>query len=208
MSRIGVFGGTFDPPHVGHLIVARDVVEALDLERLLLVPAGEPPHKPERATAPPDVRVRMLEAAVEGDARLRVSRIEVERSGPSYTVDTLRELARLHPGEELHLIIGVDQLREFSSWRQPEEVARLARLVVMAREGLDPADVAPGVGVAYETVRVTRVDLSSTSVRRRVREGRSVRYRVPEAVRRIIEDEELYVGKGAAREVGAGVTKR
>ena len=207
MARIGVFGGSFDPPHVGHLIVARDVVEALDLDRLLLIPAADPPHKPAGTGAPAATRVRMLEAAVAGDAVLAVSRIELERGGQSFTVDTLRELRGRFPGDELHLVIGVDQLEAFASWKEPEEVARLARLVVMSREGREPRRPA-GVLVEYRTVPVTRIDLSSTDIRRRIREGRSVRNRVPDAVLRVIEEEVLYVLADHSPKAGAGATDR
>lgn len=194
MARTGVFGGTFDPPHLGHLIVAQDVVERLALNRMLMVPAAVPPHKPDAASTPAEARARMLEAAVGDHPRLEVSRIELERGGVSYTVDTLETLKERRPDDELFLLIGVDQLRSFATWRAPERVARLARLVVMAREGLEPGPTESLAGLVYETVPVTRVDVSSSQVRRRVRDGRSIRYWVNEPVRRIIEDEKLYLG--------------
>ena len=192
MSRTGVFGGTFDPPHLGHLIVAQDITEELGLDRMLVVPAGEPPHKPEPPRAHAEVRARMVEAAVAGHPRLRASRIEVERGGPSYTVDTLRALRAQAPEDDLFLVIGSDQLRAFASWRAPQEVARLAQLVVMARGGVGPEAGPPSIDVEYETVPVTRVDISSTEVRRRISQGRSVRYWVPGRVLEIIRQEKLY----------------
>src|SRR5262245_36348699 len=132
MSRTGVFGGTFDPPHLGHLIVAQDVVEKLALDRLLLVPAALPPHTPDSEPAPAALRARMVEAAIGNHPRIQMSPIELDRPGPSYTVDTLRALRESSPGDELFLVIGADQLRSFSSWRSPEEVSRLARLVVIS----------------------------------------------------------------------------
>jgi len=192
VPRTGVFGGSFDPPHVGHLIVAQDVVENLSLDRLLLVPAARSPHKATEAPAPADSRVRMLEAAVGDHPKLEVSRIEVDRGGASYTVDTLQTLREASPADDLFLLIGADQLRAFASWRAPDEVARLARLVVMARDGVSAEGADPLLDVTYETVAVTRVDVSSTDIRRRLREGRSIRYLVPEAVRRIIEVERIY----------------
>ena len=205
MGGVGVFGGTFDPPHLGHLIVAQDVLEALGLDRLLLVPAGDPPHR-DGPFAPAELRARMLEAAVAGTVGLEVSRLELERSGPSYTVDTLRELAL--PRDALHLVIGVDQLEALHTWKEPEELARLARLVVMAREGRDPREVVPRVDLEYEVVPVTRVDLSSTGIRRRIAEGRSVRYRLPEAVLKIVEEENLYARSGPLPRAGAGASDR
>lgn len=191
-DRLAVFGGTFDPPHVAHLVVAQDVVEALDLDALWFVPARVPPHKQDESFSPGRVRVEMLRAAMDDDARLGVSDVELERDGPSFTVDTLRELGDRLPRTRLHFVLGVDQFAEFGSWKDPGEVARLSRLVVISREGDTPRQVDPGVEVPHELVPVTRIDVSSTEIRRRVREGRSVRYLVPGPVRRIIEREELY----------------
>ncbi|MBI4538253.1 MAG: nicotinate (nicotinamide) nucleotide adenylyltransferase, partial [Gemmatimonadetes bacterium] len=191
--RFGIFGGTFDPPHVGHLIVAQDIFEALELDRLLFIPAPLPPHKRGIEVTPAEIRLRMVEAAVAGDSRFEVSDVEFRRPGPSYTVDTLRDLHHGHPGAEFDLVIGTDQLAEFANWRQPEEVARLARLAVIGRGGLDPRDVQPAIDVPYRPVAVTRVDVSARAIRKRVREGRSIRYMVTEAVRRIIEEQGLYL---------------
>jgi nicotinate-nucleotide adenylyltransferase len=190
LGRTGVFGGTFDPPHVGHLIVAQDVLERMSLDRLLLVPASEPPHKRDAPRAPAEVRARMVEAAVAGHGRIEASRIELERAGPSFTVDTLATLKNRSPHDELVLVIGADQMPGFAGWRAPDEIVRLARLVVIAREGVEVA--ADGFAFDFDTVEVTRVDVSSTEIRRRVREGRSVRFLVPDAVLRIIEQEGLY----------------
>lgn len=190
--RIGVFGGTFDPPHLGHLIVATDVVAALDLDGVLWVPAGEPPHKRDASVSPAEVRLEMTRAAVGGDPRFEVSDIEVRRRGPSYTVDTLRDLRAGQPKSELHLLLGMDQLAVFHTWRAPEEVARLARLVVMERSGSPVGRTPPLPGLRWERVSVTRIDISSTDVRERVARGEDARYRVTEDVRRMIEDHGLY----------------
>lgn len=190
-TRIGVLGGTFDPPHLGHLIVARDAAEALSLDRLLLVLSARPPLRPAPAT-PAELRLEMLEAAVAGDPVLEASDLEVRRSGPSYTVDTLATLARAHSDAELFLVVGADQWRDFARWRDPEGIARSATICVMARAGDDPRSGDDGSGPAFQPVPVTRIDLSATEVRARVREGRSIRHRVPDGVRRIIEREALY----------------
>lgn len=187
--RIGVYGGTFDPPHVGHLIVASEVCDALRLDRVLLVPSAEPPHKRGSVRASAELRLRMVRAAIAGDRRLEVDDIELRREGASYTVDTLRALRERDPGCELFFAVGVDQLREFHSWREPDEVARLAHLVAISRGGEQVDEDFP---FPVTRVGVTRIDLSATDVRRRLSEGRSVRYLVPDAVREIIEREGLY----------------
>jgi nicotinate-nucleotide adenylyltransferase len=185
--RLGVFGGTFDPLHHGHLIVAGEAFEALGLDLLLLVPAAQPPHKPGTA-ASAEQRLRMLRAATAGDPRFAIEEIELRREGPSYTVDTLRELKRLHADVQLFFLLGADQFRMLETWREPDEVARLAQLVVFARAG---EEIGPNRYSGIQ-VAVSRVDVSGTEIRRRIREGRSIRYYVPEAVRGIIEGEGLY----------------
>ena len=190
--RVGVFGGTFDPPHVGHLIAAQDAIEGLPLDVVLFVPAHVPPHKQHEPVTPAALRLRMLEAALAGDARYRISDVELRRTGPSYTADTLRDLRDAGAGDELFLLLGVDQVREFSTWREPDEVLRLARLVMLTRAGIEEA---PAGDIVHETVTVTRVDISSTLIRERVAAGRSIRYLVPEAVAEIIGEERLYSGR-------------
>lgn len=184
--RIGVFGGTFDPPHVGHLIVASDVCDALELDRMIFVPAADPPHKRGRVTASAEARLRMVRAAIAGDPRFEVDDLELRREGASYTVDTLRELTRRHPEAEFFFLVGADQVRQLGSWREPEEIARLACLAVVHRGG-EPPEVE--ARLRHRVVPVTRVDLSSTDIRARLREGRTVRYLVPEAVREVVEGE-------------------
>lgn len=190
--RLGFFGGTFDPPHVGHLIVAQDAVEELGLDRLLFVPARIPPHKAEEDFSPGRIRLSMVRAALEGNGTVDVSEVELDRDGPSYTVDTLRHFRELHEGAELFFLMGADQLAQLEGWKSPAEIGELAHLVVMAREGLDPEEASPPLDVEVRRIEVTRVDVSSTMVRERVREGRSVRYLVPEAVRRIMKEHRLY----------------
>jgi nicotinate-nucleotide adenylyltransferase len=194
--RIGIFGGTFDPPHVGHLIVAQDALRTLALDRVIFVPAALPPHKQNQAITPAALRLRMLSAAIDGDARFSVDEIELERSGPSYTVDTLRAFRRRHPAADLFLLIGADQFSELATWREPEEIARLAHLAVMTRGG-----EGGGAGAAL-TVPVTRIDLSATGIRRRVAAGASIRYLVPEAVETLIRAHALYTPEPETAGVG------
>ncbi|HEX5725282.1 MAG TPA: nicotinate-nucleotide adenylyltransferase [Longimicrobiaceae bacterium] len=189
--RTGVWGGTFDPPHLGHLVAASDACQALGLDRLLWVPAAVHPLKGAAVRTPPAVRLEMVRAAIAGDPRFEADDLELRRAGPSYTVDTLRALHGREPGGELFFLVGADILRDLPLWREPEAVARLARLAVLTRAGeaLPPGGVLDAVPVP-----VTRVDLSATEVRRRVAAGETIRYLVPEAVRAIIEREGLYRG--------------
>lgn len=180
--RLGVLGGTFDPIHVGHRIVAQDVVEALDLDRMLVVPSARPPHRD--AALGPERRLRITREAFRGDPRMEVSDMELRRSGPSYTVDTLEGLRESRSPSELYCVIGADQLAEFASWRRPGRIVELAELVVMRRNGLAP----PHDGrFPYRSVDVTRVDLSATEIRERLAEGRSIRYLVPGAIHEAVE---------------------
>lgn len=187
--RLGIFGGTFDPPHIGHLVVASDACEQLRLDRLILVPSAAPPHKQGTVRATAEQRLELVRAAVEGDDRLDVDPLELNRTGASYTVETLRQLRERHPEAELFFLVGVDQMQVLDSWREPREVARLARLSVLTRNGELPDPASP---FPHEVVPVTRIDLSATDIRRRVREGRSIRYLVPERVRETIETLGLY----------------
>jgi len=198
LGRVGIFGGTFDPFHMGHLVVAQDVAEVMELDRMIFVPAGVPPHKQVGEVSPAPLRWAMVQAGIGDDPRFGASDLELRRPGPSYTVDTLREFRKEGIARELFFLMGSDQLAEFHRWREPEEVGRLATLVVMAREGDDPTASNPRVDVTPLVVPVTRIDLSATRVRNRVREGRSIRYLVPDRVRRIILDERLYTGADPA----------
>ncbi len=187
--RLGIFGGTFDPPHLGHLVVAQDACSALGLDRVLFMVAAAPPHKHGRAFAPAPLRLEMLRAALAGDDRFLPSDLELRRTGRSYTVDTLRQLRADEPDAQLFLLIGADQAREFRTWREPDEIARLAAVVALSREG-DPG--ANPAEPALRTLAVTRLDISATDIRRRVAAGEPIRYLVPEAVAAIIRREHLY----------------
>ncbi|HEX6939874.1 MAG TPA: nicotinate-nucleotide adenylyltransferase [Longimicrobiales bacterium] len=188
--NIGIFGGTFDPVHTGHLIVAQDAWSALGLDRVLFIPAAVPPHKRGRVAASPELRLEMLRAATAGDPRFATSDLELRRSGPSYTVDTLRELRERDPSGALFLLLGADQFREFHTWREPGEITRLATLVVLSRGGTEAPP--PPLDLPYRRLTVTRVDISATEIRRRVAAGQPVRYLVPAAVEEIIRREGLY----------------
>lgn len=191
--RVGIFGGTFDPPHVGHVSVAADVADELGLDEVLWVPAGNPPHKSDAEPTPAPVRLRMVRAVVADDERFSVSEVEIGRSGPSYTVDTLRELiAHDLADADVYLIVGVDQYRALESWHRPDEIRGLATLAVMDRRGvgLDPGELEREDGVVHVPVR--RVDVSSTQVRSRVARDEGIGDLVAPEVARIIEAEGLY----------------
>ncbi|MBB4634548.1 nicotinate-nucleotide adenylyltransferase [Longimicrobium terrae] len=190
--RLGVYGGSFDPPHLGHLVAASDACEALGLSRLLWIPSAVHPLKGDRVRTAPQLRLEMVRAAIAGDERFQADDLELRRAGPSYTVDTLRELRARHPDAELFLLAGADLLHELPRWREPDEVMRLATLAVVSREGDALAPESPLPAVA---VRVARVDVSSTEVRRRAAAGQTLRYLVPEPVRALIERHGLYGGR-------------
>ena len=190
--RIGVFGGTFDPPHVGHLLMATDAREALELDRLIFVPAGAQPFK---VDTPPIAsgqdRLEMVRLAVADDANYVVDDAEINRKGLSFTVDTLEHLASRHTGSELFFLLGQDALAGFPKWRNPDRILELATLAVVTRSG------APGVGElrgAEGLIRVStrQVDVSSTEIRERRRAGKSIKGFVPESVERFIDVRGLY----------------
>jgi nicotinate-nucleotide adenylyltransferase len=198
VGGLGVFGGTFDPLHLGHLAAAQDTLEFLGLGRILLVPARHSPHKAGEPHASAESRLRMVREAVADDPRFEVTELELRRAGPSYTIDTLGEIAAGNPGVPLVLMIGVDQWASFGRWRRPREILEVAALAVMTREGEHPADADPGFDdggppPSFVEVPVTRMDISSTALRRRASAGASLRYLVPDPVRRIIEAEKLYL---------------
>lgn len=191
-DSVGLLGGTFDPPHNGHLRVAQDVLQGLDLDRVLLIPVRVPPHKRAEGVTPAALRLEMVRAAVAGVPGLDVSGIEVEREGPSYTVDTLRQMHDERPDAELTFIVGADQLAEMADWKDPAEISALARLAVMNRGGVEPVEPDWDLTLEWTAVSVTPLDVSSTQIRRMVAEGRPVGHLVPADVLRIIEREKLY----------------
>ena len=186
--RIGVLGGSFDPVHHGHLIAARTLREALELDLVLLVPAGQQPFKREGHAAAGVDRVAMAELAVRGESGFEVNRLEVEREGPSWTADTLAVLRERHPGAELTLLIGADAALEFPAWRAVERIRELADVKVFTRAGAER----PQVGLPM--VEIPAVQISSTDIRARLRAGLSIRYLVPEVVLDYIATKRLYLG--------------
>lgn len=193
--RIGLFGGTFDPPHTGHLVAAQDAMASLGLDHIVFIPAAVPPHKRERPLTAAPVRAAMVAAAIAGNDSFSMDELELRRNGPSYTVDTLRAYRTRHPDAALFLLIGADQYAEMQTWKAPDAIVRLATLAVLDREGvLRP----PGPDAVR--VPVTRIDVASTDIRSRVRRGLPVQYLVPAAVEDLIRRHGLYLdGAGPAR---------
>jgi nicotinate-nucleotide adenylyltransferase len=198
VARVGLLGGTFNPPHLAHLVCAQEALVALGLDRVLLVPVGVAPHKTVEADPGVAHRVAMCEAAVAGDGRLGVSRADADRAGPSYTVDLLRALRAEAVADELTFIVGGDMAYSLPAWREPEAVLALAELGVAEREGVRRADILKqlaGLAGATERVRffdMPRIDISSSMIRRRAGAGLPVRYLVPDPVAAYIEREALY----------------
>lgn len=186
---VGLFGGSFDPVHHGHLIVARAVAEAAGLREVRFVPAREQPFKSGRHGAEAGHRAAMLELAVAGEPGFRVEPLELERPGPSYTVDTLRALHAREPGVRFALMVGADAARELPQWKEAAALPGLATLVVFARPG---AAVPAGLPDRTIVVEAPQVDISATAIRARVRAGRSVRYLVPDAVAAYVATHRLY----------------
>jgi nicotinate-nucleotide adenylyltransferase len=201
-DSLGVFGGTFDPIHLAHLAVAEEAADSMGIERILFVPAGEPPHKPGRAITSAEHRLAMIELAIAGNERFAVERMELDRPGPSYTVDTLEALhaSRTASGAsaDLALVLSADTFLDLMSWREPRRVVELARLVVAPRDGYPDAGPdflarhIPDLADRAVFLDAPRLRLSGSELRRRAAAGRSLRYLVPDAVAAYIGDHALY----------------
>jgi len=189
--RLGVLGGTFDPPHIGHLLAASDAFEAMALDRIAFVPAAVPPFKSRTVQATADQRLRMLELTIEGDGRFEVSRLELDRAGLSFTVDTLAAFASVTPNASIFLLIGEDLATQIASWRQADRIAELARIVVLVRGDVSEESALEST-LPMTRVPTRRVDVSSTEIRDRVRSGRPIHGFVTDAVASFIDAAGLY----------------
>jgi nicotinate-nucleotide adenylyltransferase len=198
VARLGLLGGTFNPPHLGHLICAQEAWSQLGLDRVLLVPVHTPPHKEAEDDPGVEARVSLCELAVGDDPRLGVSRIEADIPGASWTVDTLRRLHERHPEHVLTFIVGGDMARSLPSWREPESILELAELGVAGRDGTSRSEIEASVSELRGSAGrlrffdMPRVDVSSTMVRRRAAEGRPIRYLVPDPVAAAVERSGMY----------------
>lgn len=184
--RIGLYGGSFDPIHFGHLLLARDAVEQLDLDRILFIPANHSPHKPEVRITPGPIRLQMVRAAIAGEPRFEADDRELRRPPPSYTIDTVRELIAERPGAEFTYLIGADNLALLDTWREIDALRELVRFAVLAR---DETVTAPDPRMP---VIRRRIEISSTEIRNRIANGEGVRYLVPIEVEAIIRLHHLY----------------
>jgi nicotinate-nucleotide adenylyltransferase len=202
VPRVGLLGGTFNPPHVGHMVCATQAVGQLGLDRVLLVPVHEPPHKGIEIEPGVAHRVELCRRAVDGDERLGVSLADADVPGPSFTVDTLRRLNERSPGDQLTFIVGGDMALSLPTWREPEAILELAEVAVAEREGIRRSDIIDRLaGLPVERVRffdMPRLDVSSSLIRRYVAAGRPIRHLVPEAVERYIADAGLYRAEATA----------
>jgi nicotinate-nucleotide adenylyltransferase len=199
--NIGVLGGTFDPIHMGHLIIAEEVHSRLDLSEVLFVPAGQPWLKLNNANAisPAEYRVAMVRLAIAGEPAFKLSTMEIERPGPSYTVDTMTELSRqIGEQDKLYFILGWDNLNQLPRWHQPKRLVKLCRLVPVRRVGFSPPDLdalekaIPGLSRSLVMLNTPQIEISSSEIRERVARGLPIHKLVPEAVERYIKEQGLY----------------
>jgi nicotinate-nucleotide adenylyltransferase len=206
--RVGILGGAFNPPHIGHLVCAQEALVQLELESVVFVPVGVPPHRELDYDPGAEVRLEMVELAVADDERFTTSRIELDREGPSYTSDTLEQLQSESPKDELFLILGGDQAASLAKWHEPEKVLERATVAVFERVSWGRNSIVITIGRLPGAERVRYLDMpliqvSSSAIRRRVREGAPIRYLVHEKVASYIEAKELYSGQGSAKEAVA-----
>ena len=184
MKKIAIYGGTFDPVHHAHLILAREAIETLSLEKVILVPAAISPLKKAAPVASGEVRLAMLRAAINGEPEFEVDECELQRPPPSYTIDTVREIGPRERDVEIYCLIGEDNVVQLPQWSRFSELAKMVRFVVLDRTGKQPTH-------SYQVIR-RWIDISATEIRRRVAQNESIRYLVPESVEKIIHREKLY----------------
>jgi len=189
-----IFGGTFDPPHIGHLLVAQTVFESENFERLIFVPANISPAKKNGNNSSPKERSRMLEIALINNPNFEISDLEIKREGVSYTVDTMKEFVdelKLDK-KDLFFLMGSDTLKSFHNWKNPEEILNLCNIIVAIRPGFTPSDIPQWVLDSVRFANIPRFEVSSTNIRRRWREGKTIRYMVTKEVWEYIDEKDLY----------------
>lgn len=198
-KRLGIMGGTFDPIHYGHLVAAEMACNEFALERVIFIPTGTPPHKTDRKIASSEFRYKMVSLAIDDNELFEISRIEIERTGLTYTVDTLRLMHEQYPDYELYFITGADAFREIFTWRNVEEILELTQFIGASRPGFDACVFLnqlqrkhPEFYEKMHTLEVPALAISSTDIRSRVKKGQSIRYLLPEPVRLFIKSKGLY----------------
>ena len=191
-KKIGILGGTFDPIHLGHLVLAEQVAERLKLDQVIFIPCLRSPHKTRQKLSPAQDRLRMTQLALEDNSSFSVSDIELKRKGLSYTVDTLKELKNLHPNSQIYFLTGSDVLDELGAWKHPEQIYRLAKVVIATRPGFDKFDRRNRFAKKSIVVPITGIDVSSSEIRRRAKRGKSIKYLVPSRVEDYITKKKLY----------------
>jgi len=204
--RIGIFGGTFDPPHVGHLILAAEARDQLKLDQVLWVVTPDPPHKTGRVISPVVVRLALVHAALDQDETFAISRVEIDRPGPHYSADTVQILARENPGAELFYLMGGDSLHDLPAWKRPKQFIDCLAGIGVMRRPQDSVDlpwlerILPGIAARVQFVDAPLLEISSSSIRERIAHGRHFRYFLPPKVYEMIESKGLYQHKGANHE--------
>lgn len=200
MNKIGIMGGTFDPIHYGHLVAAEMARAEFKLDKVLFIPTGTPPHKDRRDISDAELRFEMVKLAIQDNPAFDISALEIERKGPSYTVETLRVLRRMWPDHELYFITGSDALLEIFSWREAEAIFTMIEFIGAARPGFDASDFFlkvqrehPETQGKIHYLEVPALAISSTDIRARVRRGEPIRYLLPEPVRLYLEQRRLYL---------------
>ena len=189
-----IFGGTFDPPHIGHLLIAQTVFESENFERLIFVPANISPAKKNGDSSPPEERSKMLEMSLTNNPNFEISDLEIKREGISYTIDTIKEVAdklKLDK-KDLFFLMGSDTLKSFHNWKNPEKNIKICNIIVAIRPGFTPSDIPQWVLDNVRFANIPRFEVSSTNIRRRWREGKTIRYMVPKEVWEYINEKELY----------------
>jgi nicotinate-nucleotide adenylyltransferase len=191
-EKIGIFGGTFNPPHVAHLVAAESVCDYLKLDKMLFVPAAIPPHKLNEEIIPAELRLQMVRLAIRDNSMFEVCDIELRRGGPSYSIDTVVELKRKFPGDDFFFIIGMDLLNDLCSWKNPDKILDECSVVVINRPGFALASFDKDLLRRVELVNVPNIDISSSDIRRRVRSGKSIKFLVSPAVEEYIYANSIY----------------